>query len=270
MMTQMNKIQSIPTHPTSYPDVNTVLHVLLKNVQTVLGNHFIGMYVYGSLASGDFDPQGSDIDFLVVTDDRLPDEMIAALKAMYTRVTASGLNWAKKLEGSYISQRTLRSHEPPDAPRPYVNEGSFYLARYGNEWTLERHIIREQGIVVTGQAPQTLIDPAQPNDLRRAVLRILREWWSPILYDPTWLHSSEHQAYAIFTMCRTLYTLQYGTVVSKPVAARWAQETLGKQWEALIKKALVWQHQAKFNNMNETLDFIRYTLEGSQQIKTPN
>lgn len=42
MMTQMNKIQSIPTHPTSYPDVNTVLHVLLKNVQTVLGNHFIG------------------------------------------------------------------------------------------------------------------------------------------------------------------------------------------------------------------------------------
>lgn len=270
MMTQMNKIQSIPTNPTSYPDVNTVLHVLLKNVQTVLGNHFIGMYVYGSLASGDFDPQRSDIDFLVVTADRLPDEMIAALKAMHARITASGLKWAEKLEGSYISQHTLRRYELPDAPRPYVNEGSFCLARYGNEWTLERHIIREQGIVVTGPAPQTLIDSAQPNDLRRAVLGILREWWLPMLRDPAWLHSSEHQAYAILTMCRILYTLQYGTVVSKPVAARWAQETLGKQWEALIKQALVWQHHAKFDNVDETLDFIRYMLERSRQIKTTN
>jgi len=91
MMTQMNKIQSMPTHPKSYPDVNTVLYVLLKNVQTVLGNHFIGMYVYGSLASGDFDPQRSDIDFLVVTADRLPDEMIAELKAMHARITTSSL-----------------------------------------------------------------------------------------------------------------------------------------------------------------------------------
>lgn len=266
MMTQMNKIQSIPTHPTPYPGVNTVLHVLLKNVQTILGNNFIGMYVYGSLASGDFDPQRSDIDFLVVTADRLPDEMIAALKAMHARITASGLKWAKKVEGSYISQNTLRRYELPDAPRPYVNEGSFCLARYGNEWTLERHIIREQGIVVTGPAPQTLIDPVQPNDLRRAVLGILHEWWSPMLYDPTWLHSDEHQAYAILTMCRTLYTLQYDTVVSKPVAARWAQETLGNQWEVLIRQALAWQHHVKFDNMDEILDFIRYTLERSRQI----
>ena len=269
-MTKMNKIQSMSTHPTPYSDVNTVLHVLLKNVQTVLGNHFVGMYVYGSLSSGDFDPRRSDIDFLVVTADRLPDEMIAALKAMHARITARGLKWAKKLEGSYISQHILRRYEPPDAPRPYVNEGSFYLARYGNEWTLERHIIREQGIVVKGPAPQTLIDPTTPNDLRRAVVGILHEWWSPMLHDPARLHSSEYRAYAILTMCRMLHTLQYGTVVSKPVAARWAQKTLGKQWEALIKKALAWQHHAKFNNMNETLDFIRYTLERSRQIKTPN
>jgi hypothetical protein len=61
------------THPTPYPDVNAVLHVLLSDVQTVLGNHFIGMYLSGSPASGDFAPQRSDIDFVVVTADDLPD-----------------------------------------------------------------------------------------------------------------------------------------------------------------------------------------------------
>jgi hypothetical protein len=44
---------------------------------------------------------------------------------------------------------------------------------------------------------------------------------------------SEYQAYAILTMCRALYTLQHGTVVSKSVAARWAQEVLGERWAAL-------------------------------------
>lgn len=32
---------------------------------------------------------------------------------------------------------------------------------------------------------------------------------------------------AILTMCRVLHTLEHGTIVSKPVAARWAQAKLG-------------------------------------------
>ncbi|MEE8568489.1 MAG: nucleotidyltransferase domain-containing protein [Anaerolineales bacterium] len=75
------------THPTPYPDVNAVLHVLLSDVQTVLGNHFIGMYLSGSLASGDFAPQRSDIDFVVVTADDLPGEMLPALETLHARIT---------------------------------------------------------------------------------------------------------------------------------------------------------------------------------------
>jgi hypothetical protein len=43
-------------------EVNTVLQALLTGAQAVLGEHFIGLYLYGSLASGDFNPQSSDID----------------------------------------------------------------------------------------------------------------------------------------------------------------------------------------------------------------
>jgi predicted nucleotidyltransferase len=54
------------------------------------------MYLYGSLATGDFDSQRSDIDFVVVTTDGLPQEMIQDLEAMHGRLTASGLKWATK------------------------------------------------------------------------------------------------------------------------------------------------------------------------------
>jgi hypothetical protein len=264
------------THPTPYPDVNAVLHVLLSGAQTILGPHFVGMYLYGSLVGGDFDPQRSDVDFVVVTADALPDKMIAALEALHARIAASGSTaltgagskWAAKLEGAYVPQQTLRRHNPIAPPCPHINEGHFYLAPLGSDWVLQRHIIREQGVVVAGPAPQTLIDPVQPDELRRAVLGFLREWWAPMLHDPDpRLHGGEYQAYAVLTMCRALYTLQYGTVVSKPVAARWARGALGERWAVLIGQALAWRRDAPLDNggtafrMDETLDFIRYTLE---------
>jgi hypothetical protein len=256
------------THPTPYPDVNAVLHVLLSGVQTVLGDHFIGMYVYGSLASGDFNPQRSDIDFLVVTADELTEEMLPALEALHARITASGLKWAARLEGDYIPQPALRRYDPAQAWYPHLGmDGHFDVEQHGSDGVIQRHMVREQGVALAGPAPETLIDPIQPDELRQATLEVLLGWWAPMLHDPARLHSSEYQAYAILTMCRALYTLQYGTVVSKSVAARWAQEALGERWAALIERALAWQHSAQLDNLNATLNFIRYTLKRSQQCK---
>ena len=81
-------------HPTPYPDVNAILTLLLAEVRAILGDRFVGMYLYGSLSSGDFDPGSSDVDFLVATEGELPDEALAALEAMHARIAASGLPWA--------------------------------------------------------------------------------------------------------------------------------------------------------------------------------
>ena len=90
-------------HPTPYPEVNAVLQALLSGVQDVLGDCFVGMYLYGSLAGGDFCPQRSDIDFVVATADVLPDEMIVALEAMHARIAEGNLKWAAKLEAVHTS-----------------------------------------------------------------------------------------------------------------------------------------------------------------------
>lgn len=259
------------THPTSYPDINAVLHVLLSSVQAILGNHFIGMYLYGSLASGDFD-QSSDVDFVVVTTDELPDEMLLALRAFHAHIATSGSTWATELEGSYIPQHALRRYDPTNALHPHIDRGgTLGLEQHDSDWVIQRHILREQGVVLAGPAPYTLIDPVQPNDLRRAVLEIIHGWWAPMLHDPARLDSRGYQAYAVLTMCRMLYTLHYGTIASKPVAARWAQETLGKRWVPLIERALVRRHspqsKAQSDDVNGTLDFIRYTLGRGQQFE---
>ena len=245
-----------------------MLHEVLSGVQTILGNHFTGMYLYGSLASGDFDPQRSDIDFVVVTAGELPGEMLPALEAMHARLAASGSKWAERLGGSYIPQQALRRYDPAQAQHPSIGvDWSFGEVHQGSDGVIQRYILREQGVMLAGPAPQTLIDPVQPNDLRRAVVATLHEWWSQQLDNPVWMNSREYQAYAVLTMCRALYTLQHGTIVSKPVAARWTQEALSERWAGVIERALTWRYADGLEDLPETLEFIRYTLEYSQQFK---
>jgi hypothetical protein len=108
---------------------------------------------------------------------------------------------------------------------------------------------------------QAWIDPIQPDELRQAVAGILREWWLPLIEssDPRLLRS-DYQAHAVLTMCRALHTLEFGAVVSKPAAARWAQAALGEPWRALIERALGWRSGEAFRELDATLAFVRYTL----------
>jgi len=250
-----------PASPTPYADINQVLHTLLAEIQMVLQERFVGLYLYGSLASGDFEPARSDIDFLVVTASELPAGVVSDLESVHTSLWAGGSKWALKLEGTYIPQTALRRYDPRDGPFPCVNEGKFYLARHESDWVLQRHILRESGVAVAGPDLCPLIDPVLPAEICTAVLGYLREWWQPMLRNPQRLQSREYQAYATLSMCRALYTLKNSKVASKTASARWAQQTLGERWSALIDRALAWPQGEQPDEITETLDFVQFALE---------
>ena len=257
------------TDPTPYLAANAVLRLLLQEVRAVLGPEFVGMYCYGSLSLGDFEPGSSDIDFLVVTANDLPDEMVAALGAMHGRIAVSGLQWADKLEGSYIPRAALRRYDPTNNRHPTIGvDWAFGIGEHDNSWIIERHIVREHGVVIYGPPPETLIDPISSNQLRAAVRGALDGFWRERLDgpEPEWLRTREYQAFAILTMCRALYVLAHGEVVSKPAAAAWARDTLPPPWPDLIAKALIWRHDKHPDDMTEMLAFIRYTIERATVI----
>lgn len=246
--------------PTPYRDVNAVLQLLLTGVDSVLTGRLAGVYLHGSLASGGFDPARSDVDFLVVTEGRPPEGVLSSLAAMHRNIAASGLKWASKLEGSYIPRDALRRYDPKNTIHPALRvDGSFGMDGHGSDWIIQRHIIHEKGIVLLGPPARELIDPVSSDQLRGAVRGILREWWSPPFPSPGRFESEEYRAYVVLTMCRALYTLHYGTVSSKPVAARWAQQTIGEPWAGLIECALLWTPCQPLLK-DETFSFIQYTL----------
>ena len=250
--------------PTPYAEVNAILGLVLANTQAVLGEHFIGMYLFGSLTSGDFNPHSSDIDYVVVTPGDLPDEMLPKLEAMHAEIAASGLAWADKLEGFYFSLSILRRFDPAQIYPSIGVDWDFRMGGQGTEGIIQRFNLREQGIVLAGPPLQDLIDPVTPEQIRQATYDLLLEWWVPMLANPVKLHSSEYQAYAVLTMCRMLYTLKTAKIVSKPAAARWTIDNHGQRWADLIQRALAWQHGMEMDALDEVLELIRYTYESSQ------
>ena len=246
--------------PTSYQDVNIFLKLLLSNMQTVLGAQLIGLYLGGSLALGDFNPQRSDIDFVAVTVDELPPLMIIALQEMHTRLWATGTKWVRKLDGSYVPQPVFRHWTADHPPCPFVEGESFTLTNQGSA-VIQRHILRQHGVVVARPRPQTLLDAVSADQLRSALRYSFEKWWRPLLDDTAWVAQSQKQPFAILTMCRTLYTLEHGVVASKPVAARWCQQVMDQQWTALIEWALTWPHATEANHLAATRSLIQCTLD---------
>ena len=253
---------------TLYQDVNKVLSLLLENAKEILKDEFIGMYLYGSLSSGDFNPESSDIDFLVVTKDYLPGTIISQLETMHKETWATNVQRAGKLEGAYIPKELIRKYSLNGLPCPTVNEGSFYLDTPGSDWIIQRHVVREYGVVIEGPDPKTLIDFVSAEDIRNSIMGVLREWWYPMLENPAWLqdHDDGYRSFAVITMCRVLHGLKHGTVTSKPKAVQWTRAKVDSKWHLLIDKAVaVSNHEEASIDLDETLGFIRYTKESIEK-----
>ena len=254
------------TNFTPYPEVNAILRELLESLQDILGSHLIGLYLEGSLTGSDFDP-ASDIDFVAVNDEEISAELFSSLYALHERILTLDSPYAIHLEGSYISQGALKRHDPQRMSHPNIERGGDERLKWvdhDESWNIHRYLLRERGITILGPAPETLVAPISPDDLRRAMLPALG-WAAQLLDTPQQISSGAYQAYLVLSLCRILYTLERGDVVSKRVAAEWAKQTLGADWVPLIARAWLRRQNppADLGDVDETLDFIRYALERS-------
>jgi hypothetical protein len=248
---------------TPYTDINDILVLLLENLQEIYRDQLVGLYLMGSLAYGDFHTNSSDIDFLVILGYPSSKEQLSQVKYMHNWIGEKYPTWAKRLEGSYITQDMLSSIKPPRTPRPYINEGSFLTsgAHYGNEWLLNLQVLYECGVALIGPRPKELMSPIDMKQVRAASRKDLYEEWAPKLENFAALEDSHLQAYSVLTLCRILYRAQNDEVVSKRVASAWVKETYGNPWIGLIEQAENWHYGQEMNRLAETLNFLRFTLE---------
>lgn len=248
--------------------LNEVLDELVRGAQDVLGENFVGAYLQGSFALGDWDTH-SDVDFLVVVQD-LPDAALPALQALHGRIyDRVEPHWTKHLEGSYFPKELLRRSELAGTPLFYLDNTARELIWSKHDNTLVvRWVMREYGVTLAGQEARTLVDPVPPDGLRRETWDRMLYWSDLLDDDPQEMNNRWYQPYAVLSYCRMLYTLETGRVCSKPAGAAWAKAVLDGRWAGLIDRA--WAErpnpsekvhmQADPGDFGLTLEFIQYVL----------
>jgi hypothetical protein len=273
-------VKRIPTGP--YPELRSVLERFVAGVQHALKGKFLGAYLVGSLATGDFDLD-SDIDFLVVTEEELTDTEVPILQALHVEIHNLGSYPAQHLEGSYMSRSSLtRTDLVRLQPLWYVDNGSTLLERsvHDNQWHV-RWILRERAIILTGADPQALVQPVSTDALRtemQSSIETLRTHFVAEIDKPLgWFNTRFGQSFTVVTCCRMLHTLQSRGVASKLAAVRWAEQSLDAEWRELIRQAWAERKSVRFGVkvrqpadvklMRETARFVAYAQnELGQQL----
>ena len=227
-------------------DVQALLSQLLAEQQAILGANLLGLYLRGSLVSGDFDADTSDVDALCVTETILSAAEFEELAAMHLRLAASPNRYARELELAYLPRAAARSWQPGELwPTLYRGSGVLEWQPHGENWVLERWAILNGDSTFYGPPPATLFEPVSAGQVRRAVLHRLSDWHAFALTpdDAGWGHRG-HAAYAAETACRMLHTLSTGELGSKPAAVRWALLALPDPWRGLVKRSQDWKNDA--------------------------
>lgn len=262
-------------HPTPYSELNEVLRGLVARMRALLEDKLVGVYLQGSFAVGGFDAH-SDVDFLAVCDGGLSGEEVEGLQVLHGDVYDLDSEWARHLEGSYFPKSVLARPEGRGSQLWYLDNGSrsLVLSEHCNT-VVVRWVLREHGVVLTGPAPEELVDPIPSGLLREEVEGTMRSWGAEILASPGRFKNRFYQGFIVLSYARMLRDLRAGRIGSKREGAEWAKDVLDASWKDLIDRAWDTRPDPARSvrelpdevDFQRTLEFVKYVLG---EIARPN
>lgn len=217
--------------------IENILGLIVRDYKNILNNNLIGIYLHGSLAMNCFNPNKSDVDFLVVVkndfnfDDkrRLADILINLSKKLEF----------KKFEMSVILESDIKNFK---YPTPFVLHYSDY---HKEKYERDKKYVCENltdadlaaHIVVTIKRGRCLV--GKPID--KVFKEIPKEYYiDSILKDVKDAREeiSDNPVYFILNLCRVLCYLKDGLICSKKEGGEWAVKNVEKNYTHIIKMAL--------------------------------
>jgi len=270
----------IPDHP--YPELRDVLNMFVDEISAELRENLVGIYLVGSIASGDFDLD-SDVDFLVVTKTELTEAHMKTLQDIQIKIHNIDCYPAKHLEGSYISIGDLNNWNIVGEKKLYYfDNGSttYEQSTHDNQWHV-RWILRERGITLVGQKPETILKSIPLNEMfseiKTTMLQVMKLFEDEINRPLSFFNSRFGQSFAVLTYCRMLHSLHTGTVQSKKAAVKWAKQFVNPKWVKIIDQAWKEREGVRFGAkigqraestlLYETLEFIKYAIAQIDNIE---
>jgi predicted nucleotidyltransferase len=205
-------------------DPRATVDELVAAISSVLGEGLTGLYLFGSLASGDFYPGRSDLDLIAVLAEDVDETQLGLLRDMHESFEAARPAWRDRIEVLYLSRAVLATFN--GEPRGRVvrispGEPIHFRELEGDMgWLLDWHGAVTANVALVGPPPLALHPAVTRARLRTAVIAQLREM-QETARNPTVAYVPAQQGYIAATVCRALFSLATGDVTSKEKAIAW-------------------------------------------------
>lgn len=219
------------------PAAHPIVVAIRDAIADATGPALIGLYVYGSLATNDFEPHVSDVDLIAVLTEILDEVMLFRLAELHARLVRLHPEWNDRIEVDYGSRQGLAECRTKPTVIARISPGEpLHLLEAGRDFLLDWYPARADAITLIGPPIGSLIPEISEAEYLHEVRGYLAGFPERFMVDA----SPRAQAYAILTMCRGLYTLRSGDRLSKREAARRARLEFPR-WARQIDRALAWR-----------------------------
>lgn len=231
-------------------NVKAILESIINAYKNILNNNLIGIYLHGSLAMNCFNPNISDIDFLVIVKNPLTFEDKRSLIDILLELSKNGPR--KGLEMSVLLEKDVKNFK---YPTPYIlhysnaykatyESNHNYLCENGEDPDLAAHITitRARGICIYGKPIENIFSPVPRKDYLKSIYFDIANSRKEILESPI---------YTILNLCRVLYYIKEDVICSKKEGGQWACANLPKEYINIVEKSLNCYEKGEDVNWNK-------------------
>ncbi len=207
--------------------VNNLLKIITDKLVNILGDRLVGVYLHGSAAFGCFNPDKSDIDFIVVTDTEPDFEQKRKIISFFLEIDS--ITPAKGLEMSVVLKEHCQNFV---YPTPYcLHFSNYHKEKYiqdmdghiqklqGTDKDLAAHftVINAVGIALYGEDVSSVFSAVPMEYYKDSIINDISDATEEIEQNPV---------YFILNLCRVYAYLKDNKILSKEQGGLWGVENL--------------------------------------------
>ena len=239
-----------------------VLARLAADLAKVLQDELLSLTPHGSWALGDFSPDRSDLDVLVVLATDPTAATQEALHETHVRLADDFPEWDGRVEVEYVSVEAINAVvQGADELHPLISVGGgepFHEDQASRRYLLNWAAALQADRPLAGAAPSTVLPTIERRLLHQVVLEHVRT-------SARWMAEVQHpragdQAYTVLTLCRAAEAVATGRQLSKLAAARVGQSRF-PEWSALIDWARAWWYDGGSDQDDGRTDEVRQFVD---------
>ena len=216
-----------------------LINEFVNRSKDILKENLVGIYLHGSSVMGCFNPEKSDIDLIIVVDDKMSDITKKAYMDMVVKLNSYAP--AKGIEMSIVRKEVC---DPFVYPTPFElhfsamhlkwykdNPEDYILKMNGTDKDLAAHftIIGKRGKCLLGLPIEDVFAVVPKADYMDSI-------WNDIVEAPEEI--TENTMYLTLNLVRVLAFAKDGLVLSKKEGGDWGLKNVPEEYHFLIEDAL--------------------------------